>query len=223
MQTYDLVMVAVLIGATLLGFMKGMARQVASLASLVASYFVALHTSPIVAPYIGQPEPLNRFIAMLLLYLLTALAIWLICRRVLQFIDRLQLKEFDRQLGGLLGAAKGVLLCLAITFFTVTLSVQGRETVFASRSGHYIAKFMTQADAVMPKELEAILNPYRREFEQKLSGVEAKPTRPPFRALRSEAAKIGSVEAATPASRRHALGRDKPGTRRDGLLLRRSS
>lgn len=205
MQTYDLVMVAVLLGATALGFMKGMARQVASLASLVASYFVALHASPIVAPYIDQPEPLNRFIAMLLLYLLASLAIWLICRRVLQFIERMQLKEFDRQLGGVLGAAKGVLLCLAITFFTVTLSAHGRETVLSSRSGHYIAKLMTQAEAVMPKELDAVLNPYRHELEQKLSGVQATPTRPRFRGLRSEAAK-----AFSPPQSRNIRARSRP-------------
>ena len=188
MQTYDLIMLAVLLGATLLGFWKGMARQIASLASLVASYFVALHASPVVAPYIGQPEPLNRFIAMLLVYLLTSLAIWLVCRRVLQVIERMQLKEFDRQLGGLFGAAKGAVLCLAITFFTVTLSVHGRETVLASRSGHYLAKWMRQANAVMPKELDAVLNPYMRELEQKLKRAETTKPGSRFRAQRHHAA-----------------------------------
>lgn len=206
MQTYDLIMLAVLLVATVLGFIKGMARQVASLASLVASYFVALHGSPILAPYIGQPEPLNRFIAMLLIYLLTSLVIWLVCRRVLQFIERMQLKEFDRQIGGLLGAAKGMLLCLAMTFFAVTLSAQGRETVLASRSGQYIMKLMTQADAVMPKELDTVLKPYVRELEQKLNAAQTTQPRRPFRPQRIEAAKTSSAPKSmiinVPAGRR---------------------
>ena len=37
-------------------------------------------------------------------------------------IDRLKLKEFDRQIGAIFGLAKGVLWCAVITFFTVTLS-----------------------------------------------------------------------------------------------------
>src|SRR5487761_1824750 len=168
MQPYDLAMISVLAAATLLGFYQGMARQVASLAALVASYFVALRLSPMVAPHLAQPEPLNRFSAMLLIYLLTSLVIWLAFRKVSQAIERVQLKEFDRQLGGLFGAAKGVLLCVAVTFFAVTLSGKGRETVLASRSGCCIARLLEQADPVMPEQIHAVLDPYLRKLEEQL-------------------------------------------------------
>ena len=42
MQTYDLLMLLVLVCATIFGFWKGMAWQLASLASLVVSYIAAL-------------------------------------------------------------------------------------------------------------------------------------------------------------------------------------
>lgn len=168
MQNYDLAMIAVLAGATLWGFYKGMARQVASLASLAASYFIALRVSPSLAPHLGKQEPSNRFLAMLLVYLATALAIWLVFRKISQFIERVQLKEFDRQVGALFGAVKGVLLCVAITFFMVSLSDAGRGTVLASRSGVYIARLLRDADPIMPKELHAVLDPYLRKLEQKL-------------------------------------------------------
>ena len=45
MEIYDVVMLAVLIGATLIGFWKGLAWQIASIASLVASYFLSLKFS----------------------------------------------------------------------------------------------------------------------------------------------------------------------------------
>src|SRR5690349_18392900 len=50
MQAYDIIMLAVLAGSTLFGFAKGMAWQMASLASLFLSYFVALNFSHLLAP-----------------------------------------------------------------------------------------------------------------------------------------------------------------------------
>lgn len=168
MQPYDLVMLTVLAAATAFGFVKGMAWQAASLASLVAGYFVSLRFSGVVAPLVKQPEPLNRFIAMLVLYLATSFVIWLAFRTVSQAIERVRLKEFDRQVGGLFGAAKGVLLCVVITFFAVTLSEKGRELVLASRSGHYIARLLQRADPVMPPEVHAVLDPYLKQLETEL-------------------------------------------------------
>ncbi|MGH7138707.1 MAG: CvpA family protein, partial [Pirellulales bacterium] len=109
------------------------------------------------------------FIAMLLIYLVTSLAIWLVYRKVSQLIERVQLKEFDRQLGALFGAAKGVLLCVAITFFAVSLSAASRQSVLASQSGHYIARFLHQAGPVAPKEIHDLLDPYLNQLEQQLT------------------------------------------------------
>ena len=58
---------------------------------------------------------------MLVLYLVTAAAIWIVFHLVSSIIDRVQLKEFDRQLGAIFGLAKGILYCVVITFFAVTL------------------------------------------------------------------------------------------------------
>ncbi len=172
MQWYDLLMIAVLLGTTIFGFMKGMAWQIASLAALVASYFVALRFSePLAATGLfGSDEPWNRFLAMLVIYLVTSLAIWLAFRVVSGAIDRVRLQEFDKQIGGLFGLAKGVLLCVAITFFAITLVPDMRDTVLQSRSGHYIAVLIARADAVMPPEIHAIVDPYLNRLEEELNG-----------------------------------------------------
>ncbi|MGD9644090.1 MAG: CvpA family protein [Pirellulales bacterium] len=175
MQVYDIIMLAVLAVTTLYGFYRGMAWQIASLASLVASYFVSLHFSPQLAPLFGRQAPLNRFAAMLAIYLGTSLAIWLVFRLVRQLIDRVRLTEFDRQAGALFGAAKGVLLCLAVTFFALSLSAKARESILSSHSGYYIARLLDQAEAIMPPELHQVLNPYLRRFDDL---DEAKPGAP---------------------------------------------
>jgi membrane protein required for colicin V production len=167
MELYDICMLVVLVGATVFGAWKGMAWQAASSASLIVSYAVALKFSSQIAHLFGQP-PLNRFLAMAALYMVTSLAIWILFRFVKGFIDRVRLREFDRQLGALFGLAKGVLWCVAITFFAVTLSTQARTAVLHSRSGYYIALLLTRADAVMPKELHDVLDPYLDKLEHQL-------------------------------------------------------
>lgn len=168
MQPYDLAMAAVLAAAAAYGAWKGMAWQIASLSSLLASYFVSLRFSVELAPYFGQRAPLNRFLAMLAIYLATSLAIWLAFRLVSQAISRVQLKDFDRQIGALFGVAKGVLLCVAITFFAVSLSEPARAMVLKSRSGYYIAVLIDRADPIMPKEIHDVLAPYLRQLEERL-------------------------------------------------------
>lgn len=169
MQTYDLVMLAVLGAATLFGFWKGLAWQIASLASLVVSYFVALRFADRLAPMVSDHAPWNKFIAMLIIYAAASLAIWMVFRIVAGAIDRVKLNGFDRQMGALVGFAKGVLLCVAITFFAVTLLGDARrERIIASRSGQYIVRFLDKADTVAPPEIHEVIGPYIHRINERL-------------------------------------------------------
>jgi membrane protein required for colicin V production len=170
MQTYDLLMLAVLGAATIFGFWKGLAWQIASLASLVASYFLALKFADRIAPMLSQHAPWNKFLAMLVIYAGASFAIWMIYRFVGAAIDRVKLNEFDRQMGALVGFAKGVLLCIAITFFAVTLLSQTqRERIIASRSGQYIVQILDKADAVAPPEIRQVIGPYIQKVKDPLN------------------------------------------------------
>ncbi len=169
MQTYDLVMLAVLVFATIFGFWKGLAWQVASLASLVVSYFAALKFADRLAPMVSEHAPFNKFVAMLIIYAGASLAIWMLFRVVAGVIDGVKLKEFDRQMGALVGFAKGVLICIAITFFAVSLLGQvQRDKILASRSGHYIVQVLDKADAVAPPEIHQVIGPYIEKINQRL-------------------------------------------------------
>jgi len=167
-QTYDIVMLVVLLGATVLGAWKGMIWQLASLASLLVSAAVALHFSAPLAPYFSATEPWNRFLAMFILYALTSLAIWLLFRMVSGIVNRIKLKEFDRQMGAMFGLAKGVLLCVVITFFAVTLSESARQWVLKSYSGDVIARLTRKANPILPEDVRAVIGKYIDELDQKL-------------------------------------------------------
>jgi membrane protein required for colicin V production len=173
-QGYDLLMLIILVLATVFGAWKGMAWQVASVASLVVSWIVAMRLGDSLAPYISSREPWNRFIAMLILFLLTAILIWMLFRVVSGFIDRVRLREFDRQMGALFGLTKGILLCVVITFFAVTLSERTRQAVLNSHSGKFTARLIQRVTPAMPQTVRDELGEYIDQFERGLD-----PTVPP--------------------------------------------
>jgi membrane protein required for colicin V production len=176
MQSYDFLMLAVVLGCMVFGAWKGMAWQVASLASIVASYFVAVNFSAALAPAISSEAPWNKAVAMLILYVATSIGIWLAFRLVRGFIDSVRLREFDRQIGAMFGAAKGVLLCLVITFFALSLSETARGMVHASRAGYYMTWLLKESDPYLPTRVREVLGPYIDQLEDKLQ--QGSPTRP---------------------------------------------
>src|SRR5262249_38838124 len=159
---------AVLGLATLMGVWKGMAWQLASLGSLILSYFLALRFSSQLAPIFGSTAPWNRFVAMLVIYLVTSGVGWLGFRVVARVMDKIKLRDFDHQVGALFGFVKGVLLCLAITFFLLGLSDALRDHILATKSGHYMALFLNKADAIMPPEIHRVLDPYMNKLQERL-------------------------------------------------------
>lgn len=169
METYDLVMLAVLAAATVFGARKGLAWQVASISSIVASYFIAYHFHQPVAAAIKAEPPWNKFLAMLIVYLSASAAIWLAFRFVSEVIDRIKFKEFDRHAGAVLGFCRGVLWCAVITLFAVTLLGEpSRQKIVQSKSGHYIALLLDRSEAIMPAELQEVLAPYLQTLDERL-------------------------------------------------------
>ena len=171
MQTYDVLMLVVLLAATIFGMWKGMAWQIASLASLVLSYFVALNFADQMAPTFAgiAPPPLNKFVAMLVIYMATSFVIWSLFRFVSGIIDRVKLEYFDRQMGAIFGFAKGVLLCVAITFFAVSLLPQPqKEQIIASQTGHYIVVLIDKTDSAVPPEIHDVIGPYLHRINEQL-------------------------------------------------------
>ncbi len=175
---YDIFVLAVLAATTLYGLWKGVAWQVASIASLVLSTVVAGRYGAALAPYLSNQAPWNRFLAMLILYLATSAGIWMLFRLVSRLIDRIHLKDFDRQIGAILGFAKGLLLCVVVTFFAVTLSESARQSILHSPSGYYMAKLIHNAGPFLPQEVRDLLGKYIDELDHELD-----PATPPAKPL----------------------------------------
>jgi membrane protein required for colicin V production len=169
MQIYDLVMLAVLAGSALFGFWKGLAWQVASIGSILLSYFVALNFRGLIASKLGLEPPLDTAVAMLILYTGSSLAVWLAFGFVSKSLKELRLKDWDHQIGALVGAAKGVLFCMLITVFAMSLGPQSwKETIPKSTSGKYIAAALTKTEALLPKDLHQMIAKYTDPVKSQL-------------------------------------------------------
>ena len=91
METYDILMLIVLAAAALFGAVKGFAWQLASIASIVVSYFVAYRfREPLSHSIVAEP-PWNRFLARLILVVGTSLVVWVAFNMVRRTIDRMKL------------------------------------------------------------------------------------------------------------------------------------
>lgn len=164
-EGYDLVMLGILAAAAVLGYFKGMVWQIAWIAGIAASGFLALRFSGQLAPMFGQQAPWNRLIAMLAIYVGTSLAVWLVFRVISGAINAIHLSAFDHQLGLLLGLAKGALVCVVVTFFAVTLAPAYRNQIVASRSGRLVAEIIMRADEILPPKIAEPVQPFVKQFE----------------------------------------------------------
>jgi len=165
-ESYDLVMLGLLATAGLLGYFKGIVWQIAWIAGICLSSYVALRFSAELAPLIGQQPPWNRLLAMLALYVGTSMVVWVGFRVVSSAIDAVHLSAFDHQLGLVFGLAKGALFCVVVTFFAVTMMPAYRGQITVSQSGQLVATLIGQADQYLPPDLHETVDPFLQEFRQ---------------------------------------------------------
>jgi membrane protein required for colicin V production len=155
---FDLLIVGILIYAVWKGASKGVVWQLAAIAALVLCFAFAESLSLHLAPMINVKPPLNRWIAMLAIYIGFSFISFTLARSLKTAIDSLKFNEFDRHLGAVLGLLKGVVFCLFLTFFLITISETARAVVLKSHSGYAAAMLLNEMAPVMPGELHELLD-----------------------------------------------------------------
>jgi membrane protein required for colicin V production len=163
---YDFVTLGVLVYSTFRGAVKGIVWQLASISALLLCFVFAAQLSVVISPHIAVAPPLNRWIAMAVIYGLFSFASFAAARVLRGWIEKARFVEYDRHLGGILGFLKGATLSLLLTFFVVTLSTSAREQVLNSYSGHAAAIVMDRLHPVMPHELHDVLEPYIHQLDR---------------------------------------------------------
>lgn len=164
---YDGVMALIVFFTTVHGFWKGATWQIAPIMSLVLGYMIAMPMSVTTAQYFGPP-PQNRLFALVSIYIATSLVVYLMVRSFREGIEKAKLTEFDRHLGALLGALKGVLLTLSITVILLIYSASARDIILKSESRTIAAKIINAVYPILPRAMHQILAPYLRKLDGEL-------------------------------------------------------
>lgn len=164
-MAFDLFVLGILLVTTIRGAAKGVAWQLAGIGALVLCFLFATPLSLAFAPMIKLAPPLNRWVAMLGIYLVFSFGTFAIARGFREALEKAKFVEFDRHMGALFGLTKGAIIALVITFFAVAMSQKTREYVLTTHTGFAAAHIMNALDPVMPKELHAILEPYIHELD----------------------------------------------------------
>jgi len=157
---FDAIIAGILLFTTIRGAMKGLVWQLAWIAAIVVCFAFSETVSLTVAEWIPVERPLNRWIAMLALYLVAAVACFGVAHKLRDWIEKARFQDVDRHFGALLGFLKGAIFALVLTFFAVTLSKAARQAALQSHSGYAAAFVMAKLHPVMPAELHDILHPY---------------------------------------------------------------
>ena len=167
---FDFVVIGILALMAIRGGLSGLVGQVVSLASIVVGWIVAARCNVLFGPLLPLEEPWNRYAAMILLFVGVWIGFRLLHAMICGVLKKWQIKEFDRQLGALVGLLKGIFVCMVITFFAVSLSEVTRSYVLASKSGHYLALLIDKTGALIPadmsKRLSAQIDQFRRHVAE---------------------------------------------------------
>ena len=107
MNAFDLFICAMLLFTTIRGAAKGVAWQLAGIGALVLCFMFATPLSLSLAPMIKLAPPLNRWVAMLGIYLVFSFGTFAIARGFRGALEKAKFVEFDRHLGALFGLFKG--------------------------------------------------------------------------------------------------------------------
>ena len=167
MTVYDGVMALIVLYTVVHGYFRGAAWQVAPIMSLVLGYMVAMPMSVTMAQYFGPP-PLNRLFALVSIYILVSITVYLLVRSFRDGVDKAKLTEVDRHLGAIMGGVKGMLVTLVATCALLIYFPQMREVILASESSSIASKVISRVYPLLPKAMHTILDPYLKQLDEQL-------------------------------------------------------
>ncbi len=156
MNPFDLTALIIIVLSTFWGGMRGIISQLGSLAAWGVSLIVSARYYSVFAPLVPVSDNLKTPCGAFVAFVVSFIALSFAARFLKTAVSLAGLKEFDRQAGALLGLGKGVVLCLAITFFFVLASDKTREIIDSSKSGAFFVAVVSEVQSAFPdSELKA--------------------------------------------------------------------
>lgn len=162
---FDLAVLGTILFCAWKGASRGLISQAAWVTALVLCFKFSGVLAPAIEPAIAVDQPLKRWIAMAIVYLGLCLVSFVAAGILTSWLERAKLKDVDRHLGALLGVIKGVVICMTVMFFALTLSESSRLVVAPSRSTYVAALMLYHLDPLFPMIPEGAQDTVRNVVE----------------------------------------------------------
>ena len=151
MSNFDLAMLALVVAASLWGAYHGLVRQATTLGAWAVGVIAATLFRQPVAELIGGTAPANEIGAAIIVLFATSLVVHLIGNQVRQWIKDSQLEGFDRQMGLLLGAAKGIAVATIVTIAGYHLHEPARDEIVQSHTARHVVRIVERVEPLVPQ------------------------------------------------------------------------
>ncbi|MBC7964391.1 MAG: CvpA family protein [Fuerstia sp.] len=212
----DLVALAILLYCAVKGASRGLLSQLSWVIALLLCFKFSGTLAPAIEPMIGVAPPLKQWLAMLAVYVGLCGVSFVVAGMLSSWMAKAKIIDFDKHLGGILGFVKGVIICMTIMFFAITMSVPMREIVSQTYSGYAAAIILHNSRYLIPLLPENAVPTVRNvidNFNKSLQpGIDELSGATP-----AEADTFGSDPSATSSSTNSGNGFDLSGLFPDGL------
>ena len=146
----DLVALAILLYCAVKGASRGLLSQLSWVIALLLCFKFSGTLAPRIEPMIGVAPPLKQWLAMLAVYVGLCGVSFVVAGMLSSWMAKAKIIDFDKHLGGILGFVKGVIICMTIMFFAITMSVPMRNTVSQTYSGYAAAIILHNSRHLIP-------------------------------------------------------------------------
>jgi membrane protein required for colicin V production len=165
----DLFVVVVVLISAVLAMVRGFVREVLSIASWIAAaaaaYFLYKPVVPLVAPYI-ESHTIQTIVAAAAIFFIALIVASYVTMKISDFVIDSRVGAFDRALGFLFGAARGILLVVIALLFFNWLVQPSPPWVANARSKGMLEDLGQSLIAALPQDIET-------SIVQRLRGVQS--------------------------------------------------
>ena len=146
----DLVVLGILLFCAVKGASRGLLSQLSWVIALLLCFKFSGALAPTIEPMIGVDPPLKQWLAMLAVYVGLCGVSFVVAGMLTSWMAKAKIIDFDKHLGGILGFVKGVVICMTIMFFAITMSPAMRQIVSQTYSGYAAAVILHNSQYLIP-------------------------------------------------------------------------
>ena len=132
------------------GASRGLLSQLSWVIALLLCFKFSGTLAPAIEPMIGVDPPLKQWLAMLAVYVGLCGVSFVVAGMLSNWMAKAKIIDFDKHLGGILGFVKGVVICMTIMFFAITMSPAMRQIVSLTYSGYAAAHILDKSQYLIP-------------------------------------------------------------------------